>query len=176
MEVFRNDDEFAEELSAYILPPLLCAGKLDGLAFVRSDDGTAVAHTFLPDAGKPQRQEREELSGQEGVPLFVCFLLGDPSLIRFKLLLVTWKSVLACLGGQTELTRVKTVARELAGLSPLKQDGKSVSEPFSPLPNFWLSGGEVDACRHASLPTGNIRQVPHIYTSARTGDPLDETG
>jgi hypothetical protein len=36
--------------------------------------------------------------------------------------------VLACLGGQTELARVKTVARELAGLSPLKQDGRAVSK------------------------------------------------
>ena len=38
--------------------------------------------------------------------------------------------MLACLGGQTELTRTKTVARELAGLSPIKQDGKAVSKSF----------------------------------------------
>ena len=77
MEVFRNDDEFAEELSAYIFTA--CVVKLDGLASVRSDHGAALAHTFLPNVGKPQRQEREELSSQEGVPMLACsWVVPDP--------------------------------------------------------------------------------------------------
>ena len=75
----------------------------------------------------------------------------------FKLLLVTWKSVLACLGGQAELARVKTVARELAGLSPLKQDGKAVSKSSYRFPDFLPSGRQVDTHRHAYLPTRDIR-------------------
>ena len=84
--------------------------------------------------------------------------------------------MLACLGGQTELTRTKTVARELAGLSPIKQDGKANSKSFYLFPDSSISARQVDAHRYASLPTGDIRQVPHLYAGAGTGDPLNETG
>lgn len=41
-----------------------------------------------------------------------------------KLLLVTWKVVLCVLGGEKELKRVKGVARELAGLDRVREEGK----------------------------------------------------
>ncbi|KAI0081683.1 N1221-domain-containing protein [Panus rudis PR-1116 ss-1] len=39
-----------------------------------------------------------------------------------KLLLVLWKSILTCCGGIRELSRVKKLARELAGLGPVPED------------------------------------------------------
>lgn len=127
IEVFRNDDEFAEELSACAV---YCRGEWHRRVCVRSEHGAALAHLFLPDAGEPEGSEREELSGEEGAP-WVVRARRARSLICLQLLLVTWKSVLACLGGQTELTRVKTVARELAGLSPLKQEGNNASRSLA---------------------------------------------
>lgn len=52
VEVFRNDDEFAEELSTCLFCSLLCY--MDGLTLA-SEHGTALAHLFLPNVGQPQR-------------------------------------------------------------------------------------------------------------------------
>ncbi|CEL63764.1 Striatin-interacting protein 1 homolog OS=Danio rerio GN=strip1 PE=1 SV=1 [Rhizoctonia solani AG-1 IB] len=46
-----------------------------------------------------------------------------------KLLLVLWKSLLTCLGGIRELTRVKQLGRELAGLIEMVQDQTIKSTP-----------------------------------------------
>ncbi|CAG7848847.1 SubName: Full=Probable Protein required for hyphal anastomosis (HAM-2) {ECO:0000313/EMBL:CCA68099.1} [Serendipita indica DSM 11827] len=70
----------------------------------------------------------EELMGMEP-PLPIYFLsllstLGNRSAKSYpakKLLLITWKVLLACLGGMNEQARAKAVARELAGLPPLTE-------------------------------------------------------
>ena len=40
-----------------------------------------------------------------------------------KLLLVLWKTILSCCGGFRDLERVKKVSRELAGLTPIPEEG-----------------------------------------------------
>jgi len=45
------------------------------------------------------------------------------TLIPSKLLLVLWKTILSCCGGVRDLERVKKVSRELAGLSPVPEEG-----------------------------------------------------
>ena len=45
------------------------------------------------------------------------------SLYSRKLLLVLWKTILSCCGGFRDLERVKKVSRELAGLSPVPEEG-----------------------------------------------------
>jgi hypothetical protein len=40
-----------------------------------------------------------------------------------KLLLVLWKTLLSCCGGFRDLERVKKVSRELAGLTPIPEEG-----------------------------------------------------
>ena len=175
MEVFRNDDEFAEELSTWFYLLFLhnhnhgCWTDTRRLFAVSMEPPLPIY--FFQMLANLKDRSTKSFPAKKVCP---CWIAPGGSLTRFQLLLVTWKSVLACLGGQTELTRVKTVARELAGLSPLKQDGKDVSHS-SLLPDIWFSGRKVDAHRHASFPTGDIRQVPHIYPSRRTGCPLDET-
>lgn len=46
-------------------------------------------------------------------------------ILLLQLLLVTWKVLLACLGGMAEQARAKTLARELAGLPPLADNRRS---------------------------------------------------
>ena len=46
-----------------------------------------------------------------------------PPLHSSKLLLVLWKTILSCCGGFRDLERVKKVSRELAGLSPVPEEG-----------------------------------------------------
>ena len=40
-----------------------------------------------------------------------------------KLLLVLWKTILSCCGGFRDLERVKKASRELAGLTPIPEEG-----------------------------------------------------
>ncbi|KAF8639788.1 hypothetical protein AX17_001048 [Amanita inopinata Kibby_2008] len=47
-----------------------------------------------------------------------------------KLLLVLWKTLLACWGGIREQVRVKKLVRELAGLPPIYEDDKIKSSPL----------------------------------------------
>ncbi|KAG8721177.1 Factor arrest protein 11 [Ceratobasidium sp. 394] len=47
-----------------------------------------------------------------------------------KLLLVLWKSLLTCLGGIKELSRVKQLGRELAGLTEIEQEQPIKSTPI----------------------------------------------
>lgn len=44
-------------------------------------------------------------------------------LIPPKLLLVLWKTILSCCGGFRDLERVKKASRELAGLTPVPEEG-----------------------------------------------------
>ncbi|KAK0556361.1 Factor arrest protein 11 [Tilletia horrida] len=50
-----------------------------------------------------------------------------------KLLLLTWKTILACFGGQSDLARCKQLAREIEGLPPAQdQKAKAVKTKSSP--------------------------------------------
>ncbi len=46
--------------------------------------------------------------------------------ILSQLLLVLWKSILTCCGGIRELSRVKKLSRELAGLGPVPDEGNAM--------------------------------------------------
>ncbi|KAI9001102.1 N1221-domain-containing protein [Trametes punicea] len=52
-----------------------------------------------------------------------------------KLLLVLWKTILTCCGGIRELASVKKLTRELAGLSPLPEEGAVPRCITGPLPS-----------------------------------------
>jgi len=52
-----------------------------------------------------------------------AFLEYDMKLKRDQLLLVLWKTLLACCGGIRELARAKRLARELANLPSVSDDG-----------------------------------------------------
>ena len=177
MEVFRNDDEFAEELSTCPFPVFPCTFcvfvKCGGLTFcfalpclfAVSMEPPLPIYFFQMLANLKDRSAKSFPAKKVRPRSFAIECSLTP---LFQLLLVTWKSVLACLGGQTELTRTKTVARELAGLSPLKQDGKTVSKPFSLFPHFITqcsSSRRPSTCkssdrRHSSS-TPPFRQRPY---------------
>lgn len=57
------------------------------------------------------------------VGLFVAPVFITPSSYYLQLLLVLWKSFLACCGGVRDINRVKKLARELSGLPPAKENG-----------------------------------------------------
>ena len=56
------------------------------------------------------------------VPSRLLHFISSP-LYSSKLLLVLWKTILSCCGGFRDLERVKKVSRELAGLSPVPEEG-----------------------------------------------------
>ena len=51
-----------------------------------------------------------------------------------QLLLVLWKSILACCGGIRELARVKKLSRELAGLGSVPDEGEETTD-MNPTPH-----------------------------------------
>ncbi|KAG8814245.1 Factor arrest protein 11 [Serendipita sp. 400] len=72
----------------------------------------------------------EELMGMDPpLPIYLLSLLSSlsnrnrsvKSYPAKKLLLVTWKVLLACLGGMAEQARARSLARDLAGLPPLAE-------------------------------------------------------
>jgi hypothetical protein len=87
---------------------------------VPSEHGSSAASLFLQRCLWSTRQKCQRLPGEKGIQ---TFLVSFSVLIPRKLLLVLWKTILSCCGGFRDLERVKKVSRELAGLTPIPEEG-----------------------------------------------------
>ena len=54
-----------------------------------------------------------------------------------KLLLLLWKTLLACLGGMKEVNKAKALARELAGLKPDDKNSEFHNVVYGSLTILW---------------------------------------
>ncbi|KAG5352526.1 hypothetical protein C0989_001839 [Termitomyces sp. Mn162] len=72
-----------------------------------------------------------------------------------KLLLVLWKTLLTCCGGIRELTRVKKLSRELAGLPPATETGEPFVSPDQFTSHLRIS---VDYIKSSPLDIETFRQ------------------
>ena len=79
-------------------------------------------------------------------------VFASRSRVKRQLLLVLWKTLLACCGGMKDLNRVKKLAREVAGL-PLTSEGG----PFGPSdpPSFDTSADLPSRHQYQILPPGH---------------------
>lgn len=74
-----------------------------------------------------------------------------------KLLLLLWKTLLACLGGMKEVNRAKALSRELAGLAP-DTNRKSCYRSVVLMIRFHKS----ISIRHQLFPSRHYGQIPNI--------------
>lgn len=107
VEVFRSDDTFGDELSQFQVP--------DRMRLTLSVELSPPMPVFLFSLVAGLRDK----AGQ-GYPVK-------------KLLLLVWKSLLACLGGTREARKVKELSRELSGLPPAVDSSEFVGFDASEL-------------------------------------------
>ncbi|CAD6919859.1 unnamed protein product [Tilletia controversa] len=95
---------------------------------------------ILVETGRGDEEWGDELMSLEPpLPIFLLNLLAslrEKNAKGFpvkKLLLLTWKSFLACFGGQADIQRCKKLAREVEGLAPVQeQQAKAIKTKSSP--------------------------------------------
>ncbi|KAE8215069.1 hypothetical protein CF327_g1610 [Tilletia walkeri] len=95
---------------------------------------------ILVETGRGEEEWGDELMSLEPpLPIFLLNLLAslrEKNAKGFpvkKLLLLTWKSFLACFGGQADIERCKKLAREVEGLAPVQeQQAKAIKTKSSP--------------------------------------------
>lgn len=103
----------------------------------------------------------------------LAHLMRASSKIVLQLLLVLWKTILTCCGGIREIARAKKLARELANLPTVPDEGwpfKYINTTYSNLPTIISISHEhqIIPTRHRSLPPRNLRQIPHILRNTAT--------
>lgn len=93
VEVFRSDETFGDELSQLLIP-----SEWLKLTFIVAITPPLPVTLFQMVASLKDRLPK-------GYPVK-------------KVLLLLWKTLLACLGGMKEVSKAKALSRELAGLTP----------------------------------------------------------